>query len=84
MQTVSSKLRKIGFIILISFSVNVIVNAQTPADDPGIGGPGTSGAAPAGDGAPIVPFDNNLTLLFLIGTIGFIAKKIKNKESLII
>ena len=84
MQTVSSKPRKIGFIILISFSVNVIVNAQTPADDPGIGGPGTSGAAPAGDGAPIVPFDNNLTLLFLIGTIGFIAKKIKNKESLII
>jgi len=40
MQTVSGKLRKIGFIILISFSVNVIVNAQTPADDPGIGGPG--------------------------------------------
>ena len=84
MQTISSKLRKIGFIILISFSVNVIVNAQTPADDPGIGGPGTSGAAPAGDGAPIVPFDNNLSLLFLIGSIGFIAQKLKNSESLLV
>ena len=84
MQTISSKLRKIGLLVLISFCINVMINAQTPADDPGIGGPGTSGAAPAGDGAPIVPFDNNLSLLFLIGTIGFIAQKLKNSESLLV
>ena len=66
MQTVSSKLRKTGFVILIAFCVNMHVIAQTPADDPGIGGPETSGAAPAVDGAPIVPFDNNLTLIFLV------------------
>ena len=83
MQTVSGKLRKIGFIILISFCVNVTVSAQTPADDPGIGGPGTSGAAPAGDGAPIVPFDSNITLLFLVGSIGIVARKLKNDESLL-
>jgi len=83
MQAVSGILRKIGFIILISFSLNVIVNAQTPADDPGIGGPGTSGAAPAGDGAPIVPFDNSLTFLFLGGTVVMMAIKLKKYESLL-
>jgi len=80
MQAVSVVLRKIGFIILISFSLNVIVNAQTPADDPGIGGPGTVGAAPAGDGAPIVPFDNNLTILFMLGSMGILAKTLKIKN----
>ncbi len=80
MQTVSSKLRKIGFVILIAFCVNMDVIAQTPADDPGIGGPGSIGFTPAGDGAPIVPFDNNLTLLFLVTTIGIVAQKLKNSE----
>ena len=80
MQTISSKLRKIGLLVLISFCINVMINAQTPADDPGIGGPGTSGAAPAGDGAPIVPFDNNLTILFMIGSMGILAKTLKIKN----
>ena len=40
--------KRIGVAILIlifSFSINVTSNAQTPADDPGIGGPGEIGRA---------------------------------------
>jgi hypothetical protein len=74
MQTITKKIQVALFVLLISFCVNTVVIGQTPADDPGIGGPGTSGSSPAGDGAPIVPFDNNLNLLFL-GTAFFVALK---------
>ncbi len=56
-------------------------NAQTPADDPGIGGPGTSDSAPAGDGAPIVPFDGGMSLILLASGIGFATKKAKELGS---
>jgi len=71
--------KRIGVAILIlifSFSINVTSNAQTPADDPGIGGPGV-GAAPAGDGSPIVPFDGGMSLVLLASGIGYASKKIK-------
>jgi len=65
MQAIRNSFRIITFVIIISLCINKL-NAQTPADDPGIGGPGTSGSAPAGDGAPIVPFDGEMNLMFLI------------------
>ena len=70
--------KRIGVAILIlffSFSINVTSNAQTPADDPGIGGPGV-GAAPAGDGSPIVPFNEDMTLALLIIGIGYTSRKV--------
>ena len=78
MQTISNKLRLIGFVILISICVNKL-NAQTPADDPGIAGPGI-GAAPSGDGSPVVPFDNSLNLAFLLTGVTYTAFKFKESK----
>ena len=41
---------KLVFVFLLIVCVNNYLQAQTPADDPGIGGVGV-GSAPAGDGA---------------------------------
>lgn len=67
-------------ILFISYCMNVTLNAQTPADDPGIGGPGTNGSAPAGDGAPIVPFDGGMSLMLAASGIGYAAKILKKKK----
>ena len=75
MQTMSNKLRLFGLIILMGLFVNKL-NAQTPADDPGIGGPGV-GAAPAGDGSPIVPFDGGMSLVLMASGIAYASKKAK-------
>ncbi len=77
MQTITKRVGLSLIILIISCSLNSSLNAQTPADDPGIGGPGTSGSAPAGDGAPIVPFNNSLNLIF-IATGMFYCMKHKN------
>lgn len=69
---------KSALVILFTFFVSAIVTAQTPADDPGIGGPGV-GAAPAGDGSPIVPFDGGMSLLLAASGIGYMSKKLKRK-----
>ena len=61
MQTITKRIGFLLIILFISCCMNSSLNAQTPADDPGIGGPGI-GAAPAGDGSPIVPFDGNMNL----------------------
>jgi len=74
MQTISKKFRLIGFVILISICVNRL-SAQTPADDPLIGGPG-AGSAPAGDGSPIVPFDGGMSIMLLASGIAFASKKV--------
>ncbi len=71
------KFIKTSLIMLTSMLLCLTLNAQTPADDPGIGGPGTSDSAPAGDGAPIVPFDNNMTFLLLFSGIAFATLKVR-------
>jgi len=68
-------------ILFISYCMNVTLNAQTPADDPGIGGPGTNGSAPAGDGAPIVPFDGGMSLMLVASGIGYVVKRLWLRES---
>ena len=70
----SSKLIVILAVLIIG--LHNISNAQTPADDPGIGGPGI-GAAPAGDGSPIVPFDGGMSLVLLASGIGYATKKVR-------
>ncbi len=76
MQTITSNFRLIMLALIVSFCMFGTLNAQTPADDPGIGGPGV-GAAPAGDGSPIVPFDTNLSLILLSAGIFYGTRKIK-------
>ena len=77
MQMKSKKFLLIGIVILLCVCMNIRVNAQTPADDPGIGGPGV-GAAPAGDGSPIVPFDGGMCLILIASGVGYIIKTKKN------
>jgi len=78
MRIVTKALRYISVVFISCFCMSVLVNAQTPADDPGIGGPGTNSSAPAGDGAPIVPYDTNMTILFL--SFGIALGTVVNKE----
>ena len=77
MQMKSKKFLLIGIVILLCVCMNIRVNAQTPADDPGIGGPGV-GAAPAGDGSPIVPFDGGMSLILISSGVGYVIKSKKN------
>lgn len=73
-------LRLITLTLFVSLCLNGALIAQTPADDPGIGGPGTSDSAPAGDGAPIVPFDTNLSICLLVAGIYYSTRKMKILE----
>ena len=77
MQAIRNCFRIISIVILISLCVNRL-NAQTPADDPGIGGPGTSGSSPAGDGAPVVPFNEDMSIGLLIICIGYASRKVNS------
>jgi len=75
MKKINNKLMII-LVILIILCANTL-NAQTPADDPGIGGPG-AGVAPAGDGSPVVPFDSSLSLMLLASGLGYVIKSKSN------
>ena len=72
--------------IIVSLLVGIFfvvtnVKAQSPADDPGIGGPGSPSQGVGGDGSPVVPFDGGMSLMLAASGIGYVAKKIKNKKS---
>jgi len=82
MREITKTLGVVGLAILISLCVNTTVNAQSPADDPGIGGPGSPGNGPSGDGAPIVPFDGGMSLMLLASGIGYCAKNLRLKQVL--
>ena len=73
----------IGVALTISFCINTSVKAQTPDDDPGIGGPGSGGNTPGDDGGPVVPFDGGMSLMLLATGVGYVAKKMKTKFSVI-
>ena len=78
MQQVIKGIKLIGLSILIGVLFSTVtVNAQSPADDPGIGGPGAPGDGPGGDGGPVVPFDGGMSLMLLASGIGYAAKRIK-------
>lgn len=76
MHTITKRLGTFGLALLLSLCVNTVVNAQSPADDPGIGGPGSPGNGPSGDGAPIVPFDGGMSLMLAASGIAYASKKI--------
>ncbi len=71
MQTTIKMLRQLGLVLMISFCLTTIVNAQTPDDDPGIGGPGSGNNTPGDDGGPIVPFDGGMSLVLLASGIAY-------------
>ena len=65
--------------MMIGLCINTTVNAQSPADDPGIGGPGSPGNGPTGDGSPIVPFDGGMSLMLAASGIAYVSKRMKAK-----
>ena len=73
---ISKKLMGLLLIAGLSFT-SVVVHAQSPADDPGIGGPGSPGNGPSGDGSPVVPFDGGMSLMLAASGISYAAKKLK-------
>ena len=79
MQQLIKKMRLIGLLMLLGICFTTIsVNAQSPADDPGIGGPGSPGNGPGGDGGPVVPIDGRMSLMLLASGVAYAAKKIKS------
>ena len=78
MQTIIKSVKLVGLALVIGLCFTTIsVSAQSPADDPGIGGPGSPGNGPSGDGSPIVPFDGGMSLLLAASGINYVAKKLK-------
>jgi len=71
----------LGLLLIGFFSfASVVVNAQSPADDPGIGGPGSPSVGVGGDGSPVVPFDGGMSLVLAASGISYAAKKLKRKK----
>ena len=77
MQTIKKSFSLIVFVLLISFSINTNVNAQSPADDPGIGGPGSPTIGVGGDSGPVVPLDRDLSVMLIAAGIAYGYKKMK-------
>ncbi len=53
------------------------VSAQSPADDPGIGGPGSPSEGVGGDGGPVVPLDRDLSIMLIAVGIAYGYKRVK-------
>ena len=83
MQTSIKTLRTLGLILLVCISVNTISKAQSPADDPGIGGPGSPSVGVGGDGSPVVPFDGGMSLMLAASGIAYASKKLKRSKDII-
>ncbi len=77
MRTVTKALGAVALALMFSLFVNTTVNAQSPADDPGIGGLGSPGNGPSGDGSPVVPFDGGMNLMLADSSIAYASKKVK-------
>ena len=82
MQTIIKYAKLLGLALVIGICFTAVnVNAQSPADDPGIGGPGSPGNGPSGDGSPVVPFDGGMSIMLAASGIGYAAKKLKSLRS---
>ena len=78
MQTIIKSVKLIGLAMVVSCCFTATsVSAQSPADDPGINGPGSPNNGPTGDGSPVVPFDGGMSLMLAASGIGYASKKLK-------
>ena len=81
MQQIVKSLKIVSLTIMIGvFFTAVTVNAQSPADDPGIGGPGSPSVGVGGDGSPVVPLDKDLSILLISAGIAYGYKKMKEQQ----
>ncbi len=78
MQTIIKSVKLISLSLVIGLCFTAVhVNAQSPADDPGINGPGSPNNGPSGDGSPVVPFDGGMSIMLAASGIGYASKKLK-------
>ena len=78
MQQLIKSIRLVFITILIGvFFTSINVNAQSPADDPGIGGPGSPSVGVGGDGGPVVPLDRDLSIMLIAAGIAYGYNKMK-------
>ena len=78
MRTIAKAFGIIAMAISLNLLVNTGVQAQSPADDPGIGGVGSpTGGGLTGDGGPVVPFDGEMSLILVASGILYASKKIR-------
>ena len=81
MQTIIKSVKLIGLALVIGLCfTSTNVNGQSPADDPGIGGPGSPGNGPSGDGSPVVPFDGGMSLMLAASGIAYASKRLKQSS----
>ena len=82
MQKVVKSIRLIVITLMIGvFFTTINVKAQSPADDPGIGGPGSPTVGVGADSGPVVPFDGGMSLMLAASGIAYASKKLRNKRS---
>ncbi len=78
MQQVIKSIRLMVITLLVGVCFTSInVSAQSPADDPGIGGPGSPSEGVGGDGGPVVPLDRDLSIMLIAVGIAYGYKKVK-------
>ena len=83
MQQVVKSIRLVVITLLVGvFFTAITVQAQSPADDPGIGGPGSPTIGVGGDSGPVVPLDRDLSSLLIVAGMAYGYKKMK-KSSLV-
>ena len=82
MQQVSKNIKLVALSILMGVCFTTVsLKAQSPADDPGIGGPGSpTGGGPADDGGPVVPFDGGMSLMLAASGIAYASKKVRSQN----
>ncbi len=79
MQQVVKSIRLVVITLMIGvFFTTINVKAQSPADDPGIGGPGSPTVGVGADSGPVVPLDRDLSIMLIAAGIAYGYKKIKN------
>ena len=78
MQQVIKSIRLMVITVLVGVCFATInVSAQSPADDPGIGGPGSPSEGVGGDGGPVVPLDRDLSIMLIAVGIAYGYKRVK-------
>ena len=83
MQQVVKSIRLVVLTLLVGVMFTAInVHAQSPADDPGIGGPGSPTIGVGGDGGPVVPLDRDLSIMLIAAGIAYGYKKIRQQQLL--
>ena len=76
-QTIAS-IKMIAFTMIIGvLFTSITVSAQSPADDPGIGGPGSPTVGVGADSGPVVPLDRDLSIMLIAAGIAYGYKKMK-------